>query len=1414
LHLERLEDRIQPAPIVTVASGLHAQEGTAVSGVVAHFSELNPLATAANFSASIDWGDGHVTSGTIHKDKTVGPTISFSVSGSNTYAEEGADTVTVAITPTGAAAVSATGALVVADAPLHLVASLPPSPVEGQPLSNVVVAKFTDADPGGTAADYTAQITWGDGTTGTGTVSADPQVPGTFDVAGSHTCPEEGTGLPFTVTIKDSSTTSISFSSHIQVADAPLTGSVTSVHSVEGATFGGLVATFTDADPAGTPADYTATVVWGDGKIFVGTITQVPRNTRGSPFPPGTFLVSCSHLCAREGSFPVSVQVSDHGAQTAFHGTLVVDDAPVVAGPATVIQAQENHTLGTLPLVVLPGTKPLADIAFFTDPADPQATAADYTAKIDWGDGSSPDNGVISLRGPQVIRQASGKFVIVPGGFEVRGSHAYHEEGNFTAHVTVTPAGGSPTVITNTVHVADAPLVPLGINGALGKSTNRASDPPLTATEGVAMPQTEVATFIDTDPSGTVSDYTAAIDWGDGHTTAGTVQFVAGSPGKGVDHFIVSGANTYTEDGTFLVAVSIADSQDPSLGQPLIFHRTIQVSDQALQAVATEPTVTAVEGVPLSAGQEVAQFLDPNTNATAGDFVVQAPGNGVVPGVLVNFGNGNTDIGTVVKDADNAKLFHVQVSSTGAGEGYQDGIFDLVVTISDRGGAVLTTHSPVQVSDAPLTLQSPTPVTATALQPFQAALGTFVDGSTSTLVHDTDEQVTVNWGDGTTTSGSVQDNGDGTFSVIGSHTYLTQTTTTPEQISVTVKDPAGKTLSFTTTATVLNAANALAGALQPEFDSLQANLNSKIFSNPLPLVGRALAKSPAGQIVHAFETGIVDGAQAASGGDFSKLVSTLTTELGNLVVPFADGKKVEVTTEGSNGHIAEVHLRGQTTIASTNVDLDLGLPGLPFSFLTGNAGVNLSVGFDLDLQFGIHDNGQIFIQTKPNKTATPPNPFGLLIDISANIAPGSSITADLGLFQLTLTQGNDPAKTSSASLGLSLGFSSNLSVGSTTFQTPQLTGSATINAQTSLTLLHSSNLPSLSSDFHLSWTFGGDDPTSSKALGQAPLIQFNHVKFDFGGFLTQVVSPVIASIQKFTEPLEPLADFLTTPIPLLSDVTSQFGQPPFTMADLIGGTDGPSINACAFAIKTINTASISGDNNLVIDLGSFTVSDPRAQGASGNPVTKAGVNNDKTLQQNTKALQQAGGFASNLATSGKFHIPLLEHPLDAFGIFLGQPVDLVTYTLSADITAGFDQQVILPLVPGVALNADFDGSFTLHSGVTFALSTQGLVTGNLLDSLQIQDAHIDMSLNIGVGAGLTIVVVSADLVGNLSISDSAELVTKDHHSTTITGTDLIGGNFTFDFGQPKVKGTLEFVVQLITGQTLFSIDLASFQVTL
>jgi hypothetical protein len=48
---------------------------------------------------------------------------------------------------------------------------------------NGVVANCTDADPAGLAIDYTATISWGDGTASAGTISVSG---GGFAVSGSH----------------------------------------------------------------------------------------------------------------------------------------------------------------------------------------------------------------------------------------------------------------------------------------------------------------------------------------------------------------------------------------------------------------------------------------------------------------------------------------------------------------------------------------------------------------------------------------------------------------------------------------------------------------------------------------------------------------------------------------------------------------------------------------------------------------------------------------------------------------------------------------------------------------------------------------------------------------------------------------------------------------------------------------------------------------------------------------------------------------------------------------------------------------------------------------------------------------------------------------------------------------------------
>jgi hypothetical protein len=157
--------------------------------VVATFSDPGGAEAASNYSASVNWGDGTSSQGTIATSGT-----SFTVSGAHTYTEEGRPTITVTIHHRASPdqVVALTGA--VADAPLSS-RGLALTEITGKPSSGNV-ATFADADPAAASGDYTATIDWGDHSASSpGTISG---TPAGFAVSGSHTYASSG---KFTVTV-------------------------------------------------------------------------------------------------------------------------------------------------------------------------------------------------------------------------------------------------------------------------------------------------------------------------------------------------------------------------------------------------------------------------------------------------------------------------------------------------------------------------------------------------------------------------------------------------------------------------------------------------------------------------------------------------------------------------------------------------------------------------------------------------------------------------------------------------------------------------------------------------------------------------------------------------------------------------------------------------------------------------------------------------------------------------------------------------------------------------------------------------------------------------------------------------------------------------------------------------------------
>ena len=134
-----------------------------------------------------------------------------------------------------------------------------------------------------------------------------------------------------------------------------------------GQQFSGVVATFTDANPFGSPVDFSATINWGDGTTSTADFMDqtLIQNADGSFSAIGT------HVYTEAQAYDISVTIQDSGGSTTVAtNTITVTPTPPVAVNAfyQTIQGQgltENAANGVLasdydydgnPLAVRPGT--------------------------------------------------------------------------------------------------------------------------------------------------------------------------------------------------------------------------------------------------------------------------------------------------------------------------------------------------------------------------------------------------------------------------------------------------------------------------------------------------------------------------------------------------------------------------------------------------------------------------------------------------------------------------------------------------------------------------------------------------------------------------------------------------------------------------------------------------------------------------------------------------------------------------------------------------------------------------------------------------------------------------------------------------------------------------------------------------
>jgi Calx-beta domain/Domain of unknown function (DUF4214) len=451
-------------------------------------------------------------------------------------------------------------------------------------------------------------------------------------------------------------------------------------------------------------------------------------------------------------------------------------------GPITA----QGTTLGATEGVPFTGTT----VATFTS-FDPSRSAGDFTATINWGDGTAFSTGTITGN----------------GGFTVKGGHTYAEEGSYNISVTIHDGLNNFDATANTAAtVADAPLSAsapsaggsvVTVSGVGGNNTS------VTAGTANAAMSAFKAAIGGADNGGTASPQAngfRTINWDGVALTATDGVFtnevivpnhVVGIP---VNRFQARGVNfeevyAVADDGFASVNPGAA-GQFPAFSPTKTFamfnDNTIDFSFVLPSAPSTPPIQSVSRGFG-------AIFLDvetPNTTSieyfsgstSLGKFFapVGASGQPEFLGVLFQ----NAVVTNVHIELGTATLFNFDGATVTPGPGDSPPTTDLAVTDDF-------------VYAEPTAIPTSANISASVGESVTARVASFTDQDP--LGQLSDYTATINWGDSTTSAGTITPNATGGFDVTGTHTYFTAGTFT---IITTINDIGGSSINIGASANV------------------------------------------------------------------------------------------------------------------------------------------------------------------------------------------------------------------------------------------------------------------------------------------------------------------------------------------------------------------------------------------------------------------------------------------------------------------------------------------------------------------------------------------------------------------------------------------------------------------------------------
>jgi hypothetical protein len=419
--------------------------------------------------------------------------------------------------------------------------------------------------------------------------------------------------------------------------------------------------------PVGLESDFGyggyAVVAWGDG---TSDTCQQGGSVQPQPGAPSfcywqlynefSGAVYGWHTYYTQGEYTITIYEYDSDDNLIYTDT----------GGATVADAPLTPQSTTASTLV--GASASTTVGHFTD-GNPYSSASDFTATIDWGDGTPADSNA-------TITGIGGS-----GGFDVNGTHTYADPsppGGYDVEVTVTDAPGAEPSASTTIASK--------VNATLTGSVS------LTLEEGVSFTGA-VAQFCGT-PNPVTS---ATVDWGDG-TGDDTDTTIQTSTYKGSTCYGVSGAHTYADEATSPHTLTITPNGGSGAGA---VTGSATVGDAPLSS-AIDANFLAANSLSIPSSV-IAHVYDANTAAPSCN-----PGGACDLTAQINWGDGSAvQTGTV--SLDPTRGFDV----LGGPHKYPaPGSYTVSVAVKDVGGASTFAGGTYTVTPPPhpqLTCQNPVP---------------------------------------------------------------------------------------------------------------------------------------------------------------------------------------------------------------------------------------------------------------------------------------------------------------------------------------------------------------------------------------------------------------------------------------------------------------------------------------------------------------------------------------------------------------------------------------------------------------------------------------------------------------------------------------------------------------------------------